>query len=204
MKKITLLLMFSALCSLNTFAQKDLGTSKQKNMAIGVRVGDPTGLTLKKYFGNSALEFNVGVPTYVFGRYDYNHYYTNSGHYKNNAYYNGYYNDYTYNPTFSYAMQLHFTKLFDINAVEGLQWYAGGGLQLRQNIFDVTYYDNYYGRYTTERYAATDFGLDAVGGAEYTFAKVPFSVFADLNIFINVINGARVYVQPGLGGRFNF
>jgi hypothetical protein len=199
MKKLTLLLLFTALCSLDSFAQKKLGSSSQKNMAIGVRVGDPTGLTLKKYFGNSALEFNAGVPTYIFGRYDYGYYYTHSNKYNKNGYYG-----YAYNPVFSYAMQLHFTQLFDISAVEGLQWYAGGGLQLRQNIFETTYYDNYYGRAYTEKVAATDFGLDAVGGAEYTFAKVPFSVFADVTVFVNVINGARVYLQPGVGGRYNF
>ncbi len=166
-------------------------------MAIGVRLGDPTGGTLKKYFDNDfALEFNFGMPTYLIGGYDYENYYNDK--YKKNGYYG-----YGYKSKFRYDLQLHFTKLFDIKSVDGLQWYAGGGLQFRQQFLEYTYYD-YYGKPYTENASVAQFGLDVVGGAEYTFSNVPFSLFADVTTFVNFINGAGVYFQPGVGGRYNF
>jgi len=166
-------------------------------MAIGVRLGDPTGVTFKKYLGNDfALEFSAGVPTYILGGYDYDNYYND--HYYKNGYYG-----YGHKNKFRYAIQAHFTKLFDIKSVDGLQWYAGGGLQFRQNIYQYKYYD-YNGKPYTENVSVAQFGLDVVGGAEYTFSGVPFSLFADVTTFVNFVNGAGVYFQPAVGGRFNF
>jgi hypothetical protein len=197
MKKYTLLLCFSVLCSLNAFAQKKSSSSSQKNMAIGVRLGDPTGGTFKKYLdNNSALEFSFGVPTYIAGAYDYDY------RFKNDNRYYGYYG-YSYRNKFRYALQAHFLKAFDINAVDGLQWYAGGGLQFRQMLYEYTYYDN-NGFYRTDNYVDSQFGLDIKGGAEYDFKNTPFSVFADINVFFNVIGSFNVYAQPGVGGRYNF
>ncbi len=204
MKKYTLILFVSVLCSLNAFAQKKASSSSQKNMAIGVRLGDLTGGTFKKYLANnSALEFNFGVPTFIAGGYDYDYRYNHDNRYRN-----GYYGGYAYKNKFRYALQAHFLKAFDINSVEGLKWYAGGGLQFRQLMYEYTYYNynGYYGGgyYGKENYIDTQFGLDVLGGAEYDFKNTPFSVFADINVFFNFVDGFKVYAQPAVGGRYNF
>jgi hypothetical protein len=201
MKKYVLILAMLAFGINSSFAQKksvgsNVGTNAVKNMAIGVRVGDPTGVTFKKYFGTkAALEFNAGISTFISGynyEYDYDH------HYRNNGYYG-----YGHDNRFGMAFQAHYTRLFDIKPVTGLQWYAGGGLQLRTISYNYYYRDN-FDNYYEGRASYVQFGVDALGGAEYTFKNAPFSVFADVNFFINFVNNPNVYVQPGVGGRFNF
>lgn len=203
MKNYLLVLALLVFSISSSFAQKksvgsNVGTNAEKNMGIGVRLGDPSGVTLKKYFGTkSALEFNAGVSTFLSGYnydYDYDHHYRNNGHY-------GY--GYTYGNRFGMSFQAHYTRLFDIKPVTGLQWYAGGGLQLRTISYKYYYYD-YNGFYHEDRATYAQFGIDALGGAEYTFRDAPFSVFADVNFFINFVNNPGLYVQPGIGGRFNF
>ncbi|HSZ71971.1 MAG TPA: hypothetical protein VK750_04800 [Cytophagaceae bacterium] len=202
MKKHLLLLAMLILCVSNSFAQKksvgsNVGTNAEKNMAIGVRLGDPTGVTFKKYLGTkAALEFNAGIPTFLFGGYDYSY------DYDHHYYQNGYYG-YGHDRPFGLAFQAHYTRLFDIKPVTGLQWYAGGGLQMRTISYKYYYYD-VNGFYRSDRATYVQFGIDALGGAEYTFKDAPFSVFADLNFYINFVNNPGLYVQPGVGGRFNF
>lgn len=203
MKKYVLVLAMLAFGISSSFAQKksvgsNVGTSAEKNMAIGVRLGDPSGVTFKKYLGTkAALEFNAGIPTFLFGGYDYAY------DYDHHHYQNGYYGYGHTGRPFGLALQAHYTRLFDIRPVTGLQWYAGGGLQLRTLSYKYYYYDN-NGYYHEDRSASVQFGIDALGGAEYTFRDAPFSVFADLTIFVNFVNNPGVYAQPGVGGRFNF
>ncbi|MBC7485917.1 MAG: hypothetical protein H7282_04115 [Cytophagaceae bacterium] len=202
MKKHLLILAMLVVSISSSFAQKrstgsDVGSSAEKNMGIGIRLGDPSGVTFKKYLGTrAALEFNVGIPTYVFGRYDYDNDYNT--HYKRNGYYG-----YGHSAPVGFAAQAHYTRLFDIKPVTGLQWYVGGGLQLRTISYKYYYYDD-FGYYQENRATYVQFGIDALGGAEYTFKDAPFSVFADLTVFVNFANSPGVYAQPGIGGRFNF
>jgi len=201
MKKYVLVLVILAFGISTSFAQKksvgsNVGTNAEKNMAIGLRVGDPTGVTFKKYLGTkAALEFNAGLSTFLSG-YDYNYDYDH--HVKQYGYYG-----YGYSNRVGLAFQAHYTRLFDIKPVAGLQWYAGGGLQLRTISYKYYYWD-YYGNRIDDRATYVQFGLDALGGAEYTFKDAPFSVFADVNFFINFVHNPNVYIQPGIGGRFNF
>ena len=60
--RIFFIFMFGV-CSAPTFAQKKGAPAggSPKSWGIGIRLGDPTGITIKKYFGtNKAIEFNVG------------------------------------------------------------------------------------------------------------------------------------------------
>lgn len=201
MKNHVFVIALVMLCSFNSFAQKrstgsDVGSSAEKNLGIGVRLGDPSGLTIKKYLGTkAALEFNAGLSTFISG---YNYDYDYDKHYHKNGYYG-----YGHRNRVGFSFQAHYTRLFDIKPVTGLQWYVGGGLQLRTISYEYYYYDD-FGNYREDRATYAQFGLDALGGAEYTFRDAPFSVFADVNFFINVVNNPGVYVQPGVGGRFNF
>jgi len=201
MKNYFLVLAMLVFSISSSFAQKksvgsNVGSNAEKNMGIGVRVGDPSGVTFKKYLGTkAALEFNAGVSTFISGYdydYDYNHHYGKNGYY-----------GYGHGNRFGMAFQAHYTRLFDIRPVTGLQWYAGAGLQLRTISYKYYYYDN-LGYYHDDRATYAQFGIDALGGAEYTFKDAPFSVFADVNFFINFVNNPGLYVQPGIGGRFNF
>ena len=51
----------------------------------------------------------------------------------------------------------------------------------------------------------TDFGLDGIIGLEYTFKDAPISVFADLNLFMELLDDPFLpFLQGGVGGRYNF
>jgi len=193
MKKCTFYIVAMMLTSMAAYSQ--LGTNAQKNWAIGVRLGDPTGLTLKKYWDKNAFEFVAGYAPYN-SAYNAGNYYYN--HYNNNGYI---YNNTT--GTAGLAFQFHYLRHFEIKPVDGLQWYVGGGFQFRNYFYTENYYDNNgYPHSQTASYFAT--GLDVKGGAEYTFRQQPFTVFADLNFFLSVAQQAGFFAQPGIGGRYNF
>jgi hypothetical protein len=63
MRHIFKSLLIIVFANFSVFAQKK--SSSNPNLGIGLRLGDPTGLTVKKYLGRNALEFNVGR-TYTF------------------------------------------------------------------------------------------------------------------------------------------
>jgi hypothetical protein len=62
-KKNILLLTFLLICSLQTWAQND------NNWAIGLKVGEPLGVNLRKYFsyGERAFDLNVGSYGFLYG-----------------------------------------------------------------------------------------------------------------------------------------
>jgi hypothetical protein len=66
-----------------------------------------------------------------------------------------------------------------IDAVEGLQWYYGGGA----SVFFFNFDNNFIGDNSTN----TSFGIQGYLGLDYTFADVPISVTADWipTFFIN-------------------
>ncbi len=216
MKKNTLLIALAfgicALANAQSASRKassgnQLGSSAQKNIGVGLKLGDPLGLTVKKYFGNKwALEGLVGRTFYWGGGYD--GYYDKKpqpgppppagGPYP--------YDDHYYDPR-GVSFQLHLLYQKDIPSVQGLQWYVGGGPQLRVLSYHYRYWYNVPGGpvYYDDTYHQVGFGLDGVFGSEYTFAQVPITVFADLGLYVELAgNPLWAAIQGGVGARFNF
>jgi hypothetical protein len=194
---ILLLLHLSAICS---YAQKksaarSSGGSFPYQWGIGLKLGDPTGLTVKKYMENRALELIVGYPYY------YNSYYGNrfkhDKRYKNY----GFGNPYKYSNRAS--IQVRYLMHKDLSDFRGLRWYAGIGGQLRTISYYYDYTDQYGNPYTGKS-ASANLGIDGVVGMEYTFEDLPLSVFADINLYIELIR-LPFYMegQGGIGIRYN-
>ncbi|HZF99504.1 MAG TPA: hypothetical protein VEY71_00805 [Chitinophagales bacterium] len=183
------------------------------NWGIGLRLGDPSGLTVKRYFGMQALELNVGR-THMWNR---------RGWYDNrfDNWYDG--KDYNYSE-FRYvgykasapiSVQLHMlfhNKIGNKGSedLSGMQWYYGVGGQVRTQRY---YYDYQYkmdgnngwhdgrGEYVTD----LDLGVDGVLGLEYKFKKAPVALFTDATLFMEVADDPFVFwMQGGLGVRYNF
>ena len=181
-------------------------------IGLGVKGGDPTGLTAKFYRSSMAIELVVGRPYYFSGHY-YDHGYYNDRFLKYDKYNNGYYtldNYRAYNPI---AVQLHFLKSKSTKAAKELKLYYGGGPQLRSHKVEYFYhYRDYYGpkgsdfvwRTGSDVYTNLDLGLDGVFGLEYTFSDLPLSIFADANLFLELVDDVNLSLQGGLGVRFNF
>ena len=204
-----------AMLSMPSIAQKG-GTPK--SWSIGLRLGDPSGLTIKKHFGdNKAFEFNVGRTNTFgnYGRYDtrFRNYYNEKYYYPNYndgwkddknywRYGNGYYgSNYTFR---AYAFQFHYIIHKEIKSVSGLRWYFGFGPQVKLLHYSFDYF-NGNGLLQNDSYISANIGVDALIGIEYTFASVPLTVFTDGGLYMEVAR-EPFYLQGliGVGIRYNF
>lgn len=189
----SVLILFSS--GFSSFAQKG-------NLGIGVRLGDPTGFSLKKYMsGNKALEFSIGRAYYLWQ----NRGYYENGFYKISKYKDkNYYNYYGYKGYSSIGMQLHLMLQKPIADVKGLDVYYGIGPQFRYEKYDYGYYYKGSNVLYYDRYSEYDLGLDGVLGLEYTLADAPVSIFMDVDLFMEVVNDPFLPLfQAGLGVRYN-
>ena len=182
-------------------------TAQDKNWGIGLRGGDPSGFSFKKYMGEKALEINIGR-TYMFSRrgwYD-DHFY-DWYHDKNYGYKEFYY--LVYRASAPIAIQVHYLFQKPLK-VDGLDWYWGVGGQMRYRSFAYDYRYKVYGDPNwyyarDQRVTDIDLGVDGVLGLEYTFKEVPLSLFVDANVFVELIdNPFWFHGQSGLGIRYNF
>jgi hypothetical protein len=183
--------------------------SSSYNWGIGLRFGDPLGITVKKYKNTAAWEFNLGRSA----RWGY--------HYSDKDFYR--YNKYDDRDLYHYAghvpgsttaLQIHYLLHKPINGAEGLKFYYGGGAQFRFTPVTYRYYHNRYDNgsewwkdwyYTEERRTDIDLGIDGTLGLEYTFKDAPVSIFLDGNLFIELVNTPFLFSgQGGIGVRYNF
>lgn len=196
--------LFLAFLSLNVSAQK---------IGLGLRGGDPSGLTVKKYMGGKALEFNLGRTGVWYGH----------------GWYDDRFNDWYIDQKFDYeyyeytgfhgaapvSIQLHYLVQKDLSHflgenTPGLEWYLGAGGQLRSWNYGYDYRYKLKGdpnwHYVTDSHVHNiDLGPDGVLGVEYTFSELPISVFADLTLFVEVVDDPlALWTQGGAGVRYNF
>jgi hypothetical protein len=178
--------------------------------AIGLRAGDPSGITAKVYTDRYHYELNFGRSHVFYG----SGWYANqfSPWYKKQEFgymevlYDG------YNASFPLAIQLHRIhqkpwKSLGNRKFYFLDWYYGYGLQ-----FDFQKYEFEY-RYKVltsspwinakSTVSDIDLGLDGLVGFEYRFPKSPWRLFGDLNLFMEVVdNPFRFWLQSGIGIRY--
>jgi hypothetical protein len=191
MKKTVLSLVL--LLSLFVTAQAQRRSSgSSRNWAVGLRLGDPAGLNVRKYFGSNALEVNLGSTGMFYGGQSRN--YTYRG-------YSGY-------RASGIALGVNYIGQKSIGSVEGLEWYWGLGGQLSSRRHYYYYNDDYYKKYGWgygyyENQVAL--GANILAGLEWTIPTTPISLFTDLGLHIEIAPSPFwVNVPLGLGGRFNF
>jgi hypothetical protein len=196
--KASLLTLFIAATSLCSIAQT-------QTHSLGIRLGDPLGITYKQYLPNNrALEFIVGsAPKNWHGRY----YKTSFDHFS--RYDDDIYESHTVKSTISFQGRylFHHNIAMEGPAAEGkLDWYWGVGGMLR--VAKVRYY--YQQRslpFAHENDLRTDLnlGTDLIGGIEYTFEDIPLTLFADFSLFIEFADRpGAVKLLGGTGARLNF
>lgn len=173
-------------------------------VGIGIKGGDPTGLSLKFYQKKGAIEVNAGRPYYFSGHFYNDDLYYRERFYKINKYKGvNYYRYHSYAVSNPVAIQVHFLKSKPTKTAKELNWYYGLGPQLRGHRVSYTYYDDLHNRYYTDEIANIDLGIDAVAGLEYTFSDLPLSVFADFNLFLELLDDLGLGIQGGAGIRYN-
>ena len=198
MRDRTYLVVFLVLCSAPAFAQ---------DWGIGFRLGDPSGLSIKKYAGNKAFELSIGR-THLFSTNYYNHAYDrwyDGKHFKHADH-----QFLAYGSSIPVGIQLHYLIHKDIAKATGLVWYYGFGGQVRAQTyrFDYRYKlenDNDWILVSDERVTNIDLGLDGVIGLEYKMKDAPVSFFVDGTLYMELFDEPFVFwPQAGIGGRFRF
>jgi hypothetical protein len=180
----------------------------QNNWGLGIRLGDPSGITLKKYSANNAFELSVGRTHWWYGPrwYDrrfYDWYEDQKFGYKDFQYVG-------YRASVPVGVQLHYLFRKGLNDAPGLEWYYGFGGQLRYQTFRYDYRYKWDGSpdwiYADGgRVTDLDLGADGVIGLEYRFKDAPISIFADATLFMEIVDNPFLFwLQGGLGARYNF
>jgi hypothetical protein len=201
-----------SLLFLSLFCSCFLLHAQQGGLGIGVRIGDPTGISLKKYIhdGRNAWELNVGR-AYPYDR-NYRNYFYDINKFKDKDIYD--YDHSVLNNAFD--LQLHWMaqRGFKEEKLSGLKWYIGAGAQALMSSIDYYYRDKYYygpgktdyvWRYDHSVYVSTAVAADGIIGLEYTFKEVPLSVFMDGTLALEAYPSPfLVWGQAGIGVRYNF
>ncbi len=183
-------------------------TALAQQWGVGFRLGDPSGITVKKYWSGHAFEVSLGRTQFFRNdRYyndHYDHWYSNQNFNHNAHEFLGY----RANPAL--ALQLHYLIQKPIKNAANLDWYYGFGGQLRSYHYWYSY------RYkpapgpdwvvvNEESVTEVDLGVDGVIGLEYNFADAPFSIFTDATLYMEVLDNPFAFrTQFGLGARFRF
>ncbi|MDF9799650.1 hypothetical protein OKW21_004913 [Catalinimonas alkaloidigena] len=167
---------------------------------IGLRVGDPTGLTVKRFLGSRALELSIGRSG--MGNFSARREFDNDKYFESYVYLDSRFRS-------AVSLQLHYLsfKQIPIDGNDDLAWYVGLGGQLHSTTVDYRYryWRNNDRRDRWESVTDVDFGADFTAGLDYTFHDVPLSLFADITLFVELLDDPLfLRLQGGGGIRYNF
>lgn len=195
MKKFILIILFSI---------PILGYSQEHH--LGIRIGEPLALTYKTYINEQfSLEGMIGRAG------------ANSGQYYRKVFENNRPSPGAIYSSHSAAgsLSLNFRGAYnedissEFNISEGALFaYGGAGVQIRS--VGVDYY--YMAEYPTtsmiplhEKRTNVDFGAEGFIGSEYFFDGLPMSVFAEVGLFLEILDRpGHVRLQGGIGARYLF
>lgn len=177
MRRIILLTTIAIAC----VALPKQAVAQYNNWAFGLRLGEPSGVNIRKYFGqNHAFDLNIG--TYG-GLYGTNRSYR-SGNYK----------------TFGISIQGHYLWHTELFGKDNFRGYYGFGGQINSRKY-----------FPTSRAGTTDpsegnisLGGSAVAGLEYFVPDKPYSIFLEMGLYAEVLPAPLFMgVSSGIGIRFN-
>lgn len=181
-----------------------IGFSQERG--AGIRLGEPFSITYKDFL-DDYLSFEVMVGG---GSVNGKDYYLRS--FENNlpasdAFYLSHSASRGVALNFRMALHEDITDMFEIT--EGyLLGYAGVGGQLRTTQVNYSYFrqNNPSSSFASlsERRTNIDIGPEAFGGAEYYFDEVPISIFAEVGVFLELIDRINFKGQGGIGVRYLF
>jgi hypothetical protein len=176
------------------------GASAQRQ-GIGVRLGDPMGVTYKRYLpGNKAVEFGLGSASPGWHQ----SYYEKSFKVRHE------YDDFRYR---SHSVEstlylqgrylLHYE--IPIEGMEGkLEWYWGVGAILKFAKVKYRFQDLETTAVDSDTRSDIDLGPEGIGGMEYTFQDVPVTIFGDISLMLELVDRPTLRPFAGIGARYNF
>jgi hypothetical protein len=176
---------------------------------VGLRVGDPFGLSYKKYRDTeTALEFILGASGTNWHTSYYRKSYDRISKF-DNFLYDGHRVDYSIALGGRFLWQKNFNE-----DVDGFQWYYGAGLQMRFASVEYTLIDRSLVTDANDIFTANrqfdthynvDIGPEGIIGLEYTLYDAPLTLFMETSLFAEVVDNPFSFRFFGaLGMRINF
>ena len=155
--------------------------AQYNNWAFGFRLGEPTGVNVRKYFGeNHAFDLNVGTYGGLYG---------NTRSYRNGNY-----------RTVGISIQGHYLWHTELFAKDNFRGYYGFGGQINSR----RYYPEFRVGQATPFESNLSLGGSAVTGLEYFMPDKPYSIFAEMGLYAEVLPAPLfMSVSSGIGIRFN-
>ena len=175
--RLPLLLVLLGLLSLSPGA-----SAQYTNWAVGFRLGEPSGINIRKYFGDShAFDLNFGTYGGLYGTTrDYR-----QGKYK----------------TVGFSLQGHYLWHDRLLNNDNIRGYYGFGGQINSR----RYYPDNLGNQPVNFVSETSLGGSAVAGVEYFLQNKPLSIFLEGGLYAEVLPVPLFFnVQTGVGVRYNF
>jgi hypothetical protein len=177
--------------------------SLAQKQGIGLRLGDPVGITYKKYLPrNHAFELGIGGASPQWHRTYYQNSFDEYSKYDNYRY---------VGHTIESTVYLQARYLFHYDIpVEGMQgkldWYWGAGAMLKLAKIKYRYKDAENGPATfTDIKTDIDIGPEGILGMEYFFDDIPLSVFGEASLLVELADRpGAVRVFGGVGLRYIF
>lgn len=168
-----------AVCSL-FFTFDAVAQGGPQSWAVGLRLGEPMGLNIRKYFGEDHA-FDVNIGTYG-GLWGVNRKYGGAGRYKN----------------VGLAVNANYLWLTNLSKSGNFKAHYGFGGQINSR-------RNYPDRLNGNHENKIGLGGSGLAGVELFLAESPISVFTDVGLYIEVLPvPIFTHVQGGIGVRFNF
>lgn len=173
---------------------------------VGIRLGEPLSLTYKDFI-EDYLSYEIMLGSAGVNGSDYYRKDFENNPPASNAFYQSHSAKKGISINARVALNEDITDVFDIT--QGyLLGYAGAGIQIRTTNVDYSYYQNTSSSSTQplmqEERTNFDFGPEAFAGAEYYFDETPISIFAEVGMFVELIDRINVKGQGGIGVRYLF
>lgn len=170
-----------------------------RDQGIGLRLGDPVGITYKSYFANPmALEIVVGTSSANW----HNNYYRKA--FNSASRFDGFdYIDHQVNYTISLQGRLLWHQAVPANVEGRLDWFYGFGVHIRSSDVEYSYFEQDIRRFDKKQ--NFDLGPEGVVGVEYELLDFPIVAFAEANLMAELIdNPFRFRLFGALGVRYAF
>ena len=177
--------------------------AQAQHQSIGLRVGDPTGISYKKYLANSVGAIELGFGT-VSPDQNRRYYRKSFEHY--NQFDGKNYSDHRVNSTLVIQGRYLFQYPWELEGSGKYEWYWGAGALMKIANIDYRYTEiNGNGTIFKEDKTDLDLGLEIPFGMEYTFEDAPITLFGEFGLFIELTDRPGILQLKGaLGIRYNF
>jgi hypothetical protein len=178
-------------------------TAQRGNYQLGLRVGEPMGISFKAFTGqSSAFEFVVATAAKEWSSRYYRSSFSSYDEFSNRSYRSHAVGDVLYGQ----ARYLRHSPIVWEGVPGTVEWYWGFGVLGKMARVEYFFHDN--GFPAVSRSASItdyDIGPESMIGIEYSLEKIPLSMFIEVTVFLELIDRTGIFRGfTNVGIRYNF